>query len=95
MRGANMLHLAYTTIPGAYLAEPCPHLGYSDHISIKLIPAYRPLVRRSRLANKQVKTWPAGAISTLQDCFECIDWQMFRAAARGNGSTDLEDQQIH
>ena len=28
-----MLDLVYTTIPGAYSAEPCPHLGYSDHIS--------------------------------------------------------------
>ncbi|KAI4876751.1 hypothetical protein NFI96_007079, partial [Prochilodus magdalenae] len=32
-RGANALDLVYTNIPSAYRAEPCPHLGYSDHIS--------------------------------------------------------------
>ena len=90
-RGANMLDLVYTTIPGVYWAEPRPHLGYSDHISVKLIPAYRLLVRCSRPANRQVKTWPEGAISALQDCFECTDWQMFREAATTNSSTDLED----
>ena len=36
-------------------------------------------------------TWPEGAISALQDCFECTDWQMFREAATTNGSTDLEE----
>ena len=51
-----MLDLVYTTISSAYRAEPCPHLGYSDY---------------SRPANKQMKTWPEGAISALQDCFEC------------------------
>uniref|UniRef100_A0AAX7UV02 non-specific serine/threonine protein kinase n=1 Tax=Astatotilapia calliptera TaxID=8154 RepID=A0AAX7UV02_ASTCA len=33
-RGENTLDLVYTNIPGAYRAEPRPHLGYSDHISI-------------------------------------------------------------
>ncbi|KAK3565550.1 hypothetical protein QTP86_011915 [Hemibagrus guttatus] len=61
-----------------YRAEPRPHLGYSDHISVMLIPAYRPLVKCSKLVLKQVKTWPAGVISALQDCFECTNWNMFR-----------------
>ena len=90
-RGASMLDLVYTNVIGAYRAEPRPHLGYSDHISVKLIPAYRPLVRRSRPAKKQVKTWPAGAISALQDCFECTDWHMFREAATTDGFIDLEE----
>ena len=78
-----MLDLVYSTIPSAYLAEPRPYLGYSYHISVRLIPAYIPLIRRSRPANRQVKTWP--------DCFECTDWQMFREAAATNCSTDLEE----
>ncbi|KAK3562816.1 hypothetical protein QTP86_009973 [Hemibagrus guttatus] len=53
--------------------------------------AYRPLVRRSKLVLKQVKTWPAGAISALQDCFECIDWNMFREAATNGDSINLEE----
>ncbi|KAK3557674.1 hypothetical protein QTP70_033516, partial [Hemibagrus guttatus] len=39
-RGTNTLDLVYTNIPGAYRAEPWPHLCYSDHISVMLIPAY-------------------------------------------------------
>ncbi|MCJ8729503.1 hypothetical protein PDJAM_G00107090 [Pangasius djambal] len=56
-----------------------------------LIPAYRPLVRRSKPVLKQVKTWPAGAISALQDCFEHTDWHMFREAATDGDFTDLEE----
>ncbi|KAI4886435.1 hypothetical protein NFI96_011889 [Prochilodus magdalenae] len=90
-RGANALDLVYTNIPSAYRAEPRPHLGYSDHISVMLIPAYRPLVRRSKPVLKQVRTWPSGAISALQDCFEHTDWQMFREAATYSTTTDLEE----
>ncbi|KAK3530424.1 hypothetical protein QTP86_024451 [Hemibagrus guttatus] len=56
-----------------------------------LIPSYRPLVRRSKPVLKQVKTWPEGAISALQDCFECTDWDMFREAATNGDTTDLEE----
>ncbi|KAI5092860.1 hypothetical protein C0J45_17251 [Silurus meridionalis] len=90
-RGANTLDLVYTNIPGAYRAEPRPPLGYSDHCSVMLIPAYRPLVRRSKPVLKQVKTWPEGATSALQDCFECTDWDMFREAATYGDSINLEE----
>ncbi|KAK3533972.1 hypothetical protein QTP70_034978, partial [Hemibagrus guttatus] len=90
-RRVNALDLVNTNIPGAYRAEPHPHLGYSDHISVVLIPAYRPLVRCSKLVLKLVKSWPEGAISALQDCFECIDWDIFREAATNGDTTDLEE----
>ncbi|KAK3537580.1 hypothetical protein QTP70_015115, partial [Hemibagrus guttatus] len=90
-RGVNALDLVYINIPGAYPAEPRPHLGYSDHISGMLIPAYRPLIRRSKPVLKQLKTCPAGATSALQDCFECTDWDMFREAATNGETTDLEE----
>ncbi|KAK3548526.1 hypothetical protein QTP70_013375 [Hemibagrus guttatus] len=86
-RGVNALDLVYTNIPGVYRAQPRPHIGYSDHISVMLIPAYRPLVRRSKPFLKLVTTWPEGAISALQDCFEC----MFREAATNGDTTDLEE----
>ncbi|KAK3539575.1 hypothetical protein QTP70_010270 [Hemibagrus guttatus] len=90
-RGVNTLDLVYTNIPGAYRAEPSPRLHYSDHISVMLFPAYRPLVRRSKPVLKQVKTWLLVAISALQDCFECTDWDMFREAATNGDTTDLEE----
>ncbi|KAK1806262.1 hypothetical protein P4O66_000144 [Electrophorus voltai] len=83
-RGVNALDLVYTNISGAYRAEPRPHLGYSDHMSVMLIPAYRPIVRRSKPLLKQVRTWPAGAISALQDCFEQTTWITFKEAATVN-----------
>ncbi|KAK3544259.1 hypothetical protein QTP86_008714 [Hemibagrus guttatus] len=49
------------------------------------------LVRHTKWVLKQVKTWPAGAISVLQDCFECTDWDMFREAATHGETTDLEE----
>ncbi|KAK3525573.1 hypothetical protein QTP70_000457 [Hemibagrus guttatus] len=86
----RILH-AYTNIPGAYRAESRPHLGYSDHISVILIPACRPLIRRSKTVLKQVRTWQTGAISALQDCFECTDWSMFMEAATNSDSINLEE----
>ncbi|KAI5620341.1 gastrula zinc finger protein XlCGF28.1-like [Silurus asotus] len=90
-RGENTLDVVYTNIRGAYRAKPRPHLGYSDHISVMLIPAYRPLSRRSRPAQKQVRTWPAESMSALQDCFECTDWDMFREAATNGEFINLEE----
>ncbi len=43
-RGNNTLDFVYTTVKHAYKPNPAPHLGYSDHISVMLIPAYRPLL---------------------------------------------------
>ncbi|KAK1789495.1 hypothetical protein P4O66_015415 [Electrophorus voltai] len=90
-RGANTLDLVYTNISGAYRVEPRPHLGYSDHMSVMLIPAYRLIVRCSKPFLKQVRTWPAGAISALQDCFEQTTWITFKEAATDGGTVNLEE----
>ncbi|KAK3554841.1 hypothetical protein QTP86_000886 [Hemibagrus guttatus] len=47
--------------------------------------------RHSKPVLKQVKTWPAGAISALQACFECTDGNMFREAATNGASINLEE----
>ncbi|KAK3509979.1 hypothetical protein QTP70_024322 [Hemibagrus guttatus] len=49
------------------------------------------LIRRSKPALKLVKSCPAGAISALQYCFECTDWDMFREAATNGNTTNLEE----
>ncbi|KAK3510371.1 hypothetical protein QTP70_005670 [Hemibagrus guttatus] len=51
----------------------------------------RPLVRYSKPVLKQVKFWPAGATSALQDYFECTDWNMFREAVTNGDSINLEE----
>lgn len=45
---------AYKNIPGANKAEPFFHLGYSGHISVMPMLAYRLLVRLKTLVLKQV-----------------------------------------
>ncbi len=53
-RGNNTLDFVYTTVKNAYKAEPRPHLGYSDHISVMLIPAFRPLLKLAKPVQKQI-----------------------------------------
>ncbi|KAK3516048.1 hypothetical protein QTP70_003785 [Hemibagrus guttatus] len=50
--------------------------------------------RRSKPVLKQVQTWSAGAISALQDCFECTDWDMFREAVTNSDSINMEQYTI-
>ncbi|KAL0175584.1 hypothetical protein M9458_027914, partial [Cirrhinus mrigala] len=90
-RGNNTLDFVYTTNKNAYRAEPRPHLGYSDHISVMLIPAYRPLLKLTKPVQKQITVWPDNATSALQDCFQNTDWNMFKEAATYNNQTDLQE----
>ncbi len=55
-RDKNILHQVYTNIPGAYKATLSPHLGLSDHISIEMIPSYRPLFAEHNLVLKRSKS---------------------------------------
>ncbi len=64
---------------------------YSDHISVMLIPAYRPLLKLAKPVQKLITIWPENATSTLQDCFQCTDWNMFKEAATYNNHTDLQE----
>ncbi len=85
-RGNNTFDFVYTTVKHAYKAEPCPHLGYLYHISVLLIPAYRPLLKLAKPVQKQITIWPENATSALQDCFQDTDWNMFKEAATYNNS---------
>ncbi len=90
-RANNTLDFVYTTEKNAYKAVPRPHLGYSDHISVMLIPAYRPLLKLSKPVQKPITIWPENATSTLQDCFQCTDWNMFKEVTTYNNHTDLQE----
>ncbi len=61
---------------------------YSDHISVMLIPVYRPLLK---LVQKQITVWPDNATSALQDCFQDTDWNMFKEVVTYNNHTDLQE----
>ncbi len=70
---------------------PPPHLGASDHITVMLMPAYRPLVKVIKPIHKQIQVWPEGSSEALQDCFDTTDWNMFKQAAPNNNTTDLQE----
>lgn len=74
-----------------YKAVSCRHLNYSDHISMLLIPSYKPVQKREKRTTKSIKIWPEGESSALQDCFDCTDWNMFKEAAIHSGHTDLDE----
>lgn len=90
-RGNNILDFVFTTQRGAYRALPLPHLGASDHITIMLMPAYRPLIRVTKPVQKQIQVWPEGSSEALQDCFDTTDWNMFKQAATYNNTIDLQE----
>ncbi len=56
--GDSTLDFFYTTQRGAYKALPLPYLGTSDHITVMLIPAYKPIVKVTKPAHKQIQVWP-------------------------------------
>ncbi len=67
-RGEITLDLVYTNAAQAYKVAHRPRLVYSDHISVMLTPAYKPLIERVRAEQRQIRVWPEAA-SALQDCF--------------------------
>lgn len=90
-RGINILDLAYTNIKKAFKAVLCPHIGSSNHLSVMLIPAYRPMLIRKKTSVKQVRVWPGGTMSALQDCFDHTDWDLFKEAATVNQHINVEE----
>lgn len=86
-RGNNTLDQVYCNIPAAYKAVAAPHLGMSDHISVELIPAYKPLVCRTKPTTRTVQVWTEEASSALQDCFENTVWSVFSEEADLEGYT--------
>lgn len=83
--------MVYTNQKGAYKATPHPHLGLFDHISVMLMQIYKPRVKLVKLVSKQIRVWPEGATSALQDCFERTKWNFFQEAPTYSNHIDLPD----
>ncbi|KAI3372217.1 hypothetical protein L3Q82_022662, partial [Scortum barcoo] len=61
------------------------HVG--PHLCENLIPAYKPLICRTRPTTRTLQVWTEEASSTLQDCFECTDWEVFKEGTDLDGYT--------
>ncbi len=90
-KGKKYAGLCYNHPERSLQGPPPPHLGASDHITVMLMPAYRPLVKVIKPIHKQIQVWPEGSSEALQDCFDTTDWNMFKQAATYNNTTDLQE----
>ncbi len=80
-RGDRILDHCYTSFRDAYKSLPRPPFGKSDHSSVLLLPAYRQKLKREAPALRTIQCWSDQSDATLQDCFDHVDWDMFRAAS--------------
>lgn len=85
----NKLNHVCSNKQDAYSAIPHLHRGLSNHISVMLVPTYCPLLTSSK--KDSITVWHSGAVSALQDCLLCTDWQVFRESAACEGEVDLEE----
>ncbi|KAL0173686.1 hypothetical protein M9458_029654, partial [Cirrhinus mrigala] len=80
-RGDRALDHCYSPFRDAYKSLPRPPFGKSDHLSILLLPAYRQKLKREAPALREIQCWSDHSDAILQDCFDHVDWDMFRAAS--------------
>ncbi len=80
-RGDRILDHCYTSFRDVYKSLPCPPFGKSDHSSVLLLPAYRQKLKCEAPALRTVQCWSEQSDAILQDCFDHVDWDMFRAAS--------------
>ncbi|XP_051866219.1 uncharacterized protein LOC127567392 [Pristis pectinata] len=81
-RGPNILDHCYTTIKDAFRATPHPHFGKSDQQSVLLLlPAYKQKLKREDPVQRVVQCWSEEIDELLCDCFESVDWSMFKDSA--------------
>ncbi len=80
-RGDRILDHCYTSLRDAYKSLPHPPFGKSDHSSVLLLPAYRQKLKREAPALRTIQCWSDQSDAILQDCFDHVDWDMFRAAS--------------
>ncbi len=80
-RGDRTLDHGYSPFRDAYKSLPRPPFGKSDHSSVLLLPAYRQKLKHEAPALRTIQCWSDQSDATLQDCFDHVDWDMFRAAS--------------
>ncbi len=62
-------------------SPPTFKISKSDHSAVLLLPAYRQKLKREAPALRTIQCWSDQSDVILQDCFDHVDWDMFRAAS--------------
>jgi hypothetical protein len=83
-RTAKTLNQCYSNLQNAYKALPRPLFGKSDHDFILILPSYRQKLKQEVPVLRTIQYWYDQSESTLQDCFDHMDWDMFRGACENN-----------
>ncbi len=81
MRGDRVMNPCYSPFRDAYKSLSCPPFVKSDHSSVLLLPAYRQKLKREAPALRTIQCWSDQSDAILPDCFDHVDWDMFRAAS--------------
>ena len=76
-RHNKTLDLLYANIKEAYSATVLPPLGGSDHNLIRLVPTYKPVVRRQPATTRTVQQWSVEVEEELRECYRSTDWELF------------------
>ncbi|KAF3690456.1 hypothetical protein EXN66_Car006129 [Channa argus] len=66
-RGDNTVDLVHTNTKGSYRAAALLHAENSDHLVVMLTPVYKPRAEQDQTEVREVRMWPQGASSALQD----------------------------
>ncbi len=80
-RGDRVLDHCYSPFRDAYKSFPRPPFGKSDHAFVLFLPAYRQKLKSEAPALRTIQCWSDQSDAILQDCFDHMDWDMFRAAS--------------
>ncbi len=80
-RGDRILDHCYSPFRDAYKSLPRPPFGKSDHSSVLLLPSYRQKLKCEAPALRTIQCWSDQLDAILQDCFDHVDCDMFRAAS--------------
>jgi hypothetical protein len=80
----SILDHCYCNFRDEYKALPRPPFGKSDHDSIFLLPAYGQKLKQETPVLRFVQRWSVQSDSTLQDCFDHMDCDMYRVASDNN-----------
>ncbi|CDQ85446.1 unnamed protein product [Oncorhynchus mykiss] len=84
IRAGSILDHCYSNFRNAYKALPRSPFGKSDHEPILLLPAYRQTLKQEMPVLRSVQRWSDQSDSTLQDCIDHVNWDMFRIASDNN-----------
>lgn len=79
-RESKILDHCCSNIRNAFVAEPKPHSGKSDHLAIQLKPTYTKRLKAQPATVKTVNTWTDNAQASLQGCLEATEWNIFKVA---------------